>query len=191
MRRLLAAAIAAGVLAATLLVGAGPATSGSTTIPFHARIGHILGMIPPLSAAGGAISNNAPASGSLDYNGGPVMPTSKVYTIFWQPPGYQLPAGYANNMNQYFKDLQATSGSNTNTYVNLTQYTQQQGGAAPQYIQNRTTSTARRPTRIPCRRSIPSTAPTRPWRRPTAGRALLLRPPAASPTSSCSRRSRR
>ena len=139
MRRLLAAAIAAGALAATLLVGAGPATSGSTTIPFHARIGHILGMIPPLSAAGGAISNNAPASGSLDYNGGPVMPTSKVYTIFWQPPGYQLPAGYANNMNQYFKDLQATSGSNTNTYVNLTQYTQQQGGAAPQYIQNRTT----------------------------------------------------
>lgn len=136
MNRLFAAVVAAVAALATLaLAGAGTASSGSTTIPFHARLGNILGMIPPVSEeANGAISNSAPASGSLYYNGGPVMKTSTVYTIFWQPTGYQLPSGYANNMNQYFKDLQATSGKNTNPYINATQYSDGTG-----YIANKTT----------------------------------------------------
>jgi len=138
MRRFLAAAIAVGALAAAL-VGAAPATSDSTTIPFHARIGNILGMIPPIELSNGAISNNAPASGSLDYNGGPVMTTSTVYAIYWQPPGYQLPSGYADNLDGYFKDLQADNGKNTNAYDVATQYYQQQGASAPQYITNHTT----------------------------------------------------
>jgi hypothetical protein len=143
MRRLLAIAIVVGAAAAAL-VGAAPATSDSTpSIPFHARIGNILGMVPPVELASrttsnGAISNNAPASGSLYYNGGPVMTTSTVYTIYWQPPGYQFPSGYAGNLDGYFKDLQATSGTNTNTYDNMTQYYQQQGSTR-QYVQNRTT----------------------------------------------------
>jgi hypothetical protein len=138
MRRLLAAAAAVGALAA-VLVGAGPATSDSTSIPFHARIGNIFGLIPPVSEENTAISNSAPASGSLYYNGGPVMPTSTVYTIYWQPPGYQLPAKYAANLDGYFKDLQAMNGKNSNTYINATQYYQQVDGGAPQYVQNRTT----------------------------------------------------
>ena len=139
MKRLLAALVVAGAFAATGLVGAGTATSDSSTIPFQARIGNILGMVPPIHVGqNGAVSNSAPASGSLDYNGGPVMTTSTVYAIYWQPPGYSLPAGYANNMSQYFKDLQATNGKNTNTYVNATQYYQQSGGQT-QYVQNKTT----------------------------------------------------
>jgi hypothetical protein len=135
MTRLFAAALAVAALATVALAGAGTASSDSTTIPFHARIGNILGMIPPVSEeANGAISNSAPASGRLYYNGGPVMQTSTVYTIYWQPSGYQFPSGYSNNMNQYFKDLQATSGSNTNTYVNMTQYSDQNG-----FVQNKTT----------------------------------------------------
>jgi hypothetical protein len=137
MRRLLAAFIAVGTLAAAM-VGAAPATSDSSTIPFHARIGNVFGMIPPADTDNTAISNNAPASGSLYYNGGPVMTTSTVYAIYWQPPGYQLPNGYANNLNGYFKDLQATNGKNTNTYVNATQYFQQVNGST-QYVQNKTT----------------------------------------------------
>ncbi len=138
MRRLLLAAVVVGAFAAAALVGAGTASSDSS-IPFQARIGNIFGMIPPVHlASNGAVSNQAPASGSLYYNGGPVMTTSTVYAIYWQPPGYAMPAGYANNINQYFKDLQATSGKNTNTYVNATQYYQQSGGTT-QYVQNKTT----------------------------------------------------
>src|SRR5438105_11849363 len=125
MRRLLAAVIAIGAFATAAFVGAAPATS-DPAIPFQARIGSIFGMIPPASVSNnGAISNSAPASGSLYYNGGPVMTTNKVYAIYWQPSGYQLPSGYAKNMDGYFKDLQATNGKNTNTYDNMTQYTQQ------------------------------------------------------------------
>jgi len=138
MKRLLLALVVAGAFTAAALVGAGTASSDSS-IPFQARVGHIFGMIPPVQiGSNGAVTNQAPASGSLYYNGGPVMTTNTVYAIYWQPPGYQLPAGYANNINQYFKDLQATSGKNTNTYVNATQYYQQSNGST-QYIQNKTT----------------------------------------------------
>jgi hypothetical protein len=138
MRRLLAVLVALGALGALALVGAAPATSGSTTIPFHARLGAILGMIPPVNEQGSAITNSAPASGSLYYNGGPVMTTSNVYTIYWQPSGYKFPSGYSSLMNRYFIDLQATTGKNTNTYVNATQYSQKQNGST-QYVQNHTT----------------------------------------------------
>jgi hypothetical protein len=139
VRRLLALLIALGALGATsLLIGAAPASSDSTTIPFHARIGNILGLVPTISEESTAVSNSAPASGSLSYNGGPVMPTSNVYTIFWQPSGYQFPSGYTANMNRYFKDLQAANGKNTNTYVNATQY-YEQSGSTTTYIQNHTT----------------------------------------------------
>jgi hypothetical protein len=117
---------------------AAASTDTSTTIPFQARIGHILGMIPPLSASNGQVTNSAPASGSLYYNGGPVMTTNKVYAIYWQPPGYQLPSGYAANIDQYFKDLQAANGENTNTYDNATQY-YQESGSTKQYVQEHTT----------------------------------------------------
>ena len=137
MRRVLAAVIVAGVFAAAALVGAGTAASDSS-IPFQARIGNIFGMIPPVSVTGSGISNSAPTAGSLYYNGGPVMTTNSVYTIYWQPPGYQFPAGYADNLNQYFRDLQATNGKNTNIYDTATQYYQQSGGTT-QYVQDKTT----------------------------------------------------
>jgi hypothetical protein len=97
-------------------------------------------MIPPANVAstGAGITNNAPASGSLYYNGGPVMVTNTVFTIFWQPSGFSFPAGYDNNINGYFRDLQAASGANTNTYDNATQYYQEANGSR-QYVQDRTT----------------------------------------------------
>ena len=142
MRRLISSLAVTGAVIGALVVApvlAAPAMAdSSTSIPFHARIGNILGMIPPLNTRAGsaAITNSAPASGSLDYNGGPVMATNKVYAIYWQPSGYQFPSGYANNINGYFKNLQAANGRNTNVYDVATQYYQQLSGATKQFVQN-------------------------------------------------------
>jgi hypothetical protein len=140
MRRLVAALVVVGAFTAVLVGSAAATTTDtSTTIPFHARIGDKLGLVPPVSVgSNGQVANSAPASGSLYYNGGPVMTTNKVYTIYWQPPGYQFPSGYAANIDQYFKDLQAANGKNTNTYDNATQY-YQETGSTKQYVQEHTT----------------------------------------------------
>ncbi len=138
MHRLLALVVIIGAFAVAPL-GTASATGTTTNIPFHARIGKILGMIPPVSAnSNGAVANNPPGVGSLHYNGGPVMTTNKVYTIYWAPSGYSFPSGYQANINQYFKDLQAANGKNTNAYDVATQYYQVTGGTK-QYVQNRTT----------------------------------------------------
>jgi hypothetical protein len=140
--------VAAGAIAAPATA---TATSSSTTpsVPFHARIGKILGMIPPVSlSAGNGLTNNAPASGSLDYNGGPVMRTNTVYTIFWAPAsgqaapsgGFTFPPGYQTGMNKYFTDLQAANGRNTNAYDVATQYYQvPPGTTTKQYVEDHTT----------------------------------------------------
>ncbi|HEV3213261.1 MAG TPA: hypothetical protein VGZ03_07700 [Acidimicrobiales bacterium] len=139
MRKLLLV-LAVPVVALTLPGLVLPAMATSTTIPFHARIGHIYGMIPPLHVGKkGTLSNSAPASGALHYNGGPVMTTNKVYAIYWQPSGYQFPKGYAKNIDGYFKALQATRGKSNNVYNVATQYYQQLHGGPKQYIQNKTT----------------------------------------------------
>jgi hypothetical protein len=144
MKRLLALAVSVGslVIVTTSAAPAATTTTSTPAIPFHPRIGKIFGMIPPADVSAnisnGAISNSAPTSGKLYYNGGPVMQTSNVYTIYWQPPGYQMPAGYAANINQYFKDLQATSGTNKDVYDVQTQYTQG-SGSSTEYVQNKTT----------------------------------------------------
>src|SRR5690242_11848791 len=124
MRRLALVALAVGAVVLALGSSAQATTNSSTSVPFQARIGHILGLLPPMDTTNGQIANQAPASGSLYYNGGPVMTTSTVYTIYWQPSGYQFPSGYIANINQYFKDLQATAGQNTNVYDVGTQYYQ-------------------------------------------------------------------
>lgn len=151
MRRLVSLLAVLGLAAFGLVVTATSIPAGATTkiadssatstVPFQARVGHILGMVPPLhegttSTAG--ITNNAPASGSLDYNGGPVMRTNKVYTIYWQPSGYQFPSGYSAEINGYFKNLQATRGTNTNVYDVPTQY-YQRNSSGTQYVENNTT----------------------------------------------------
>ena len=141
MHRLLALAAIVAAFAVVAPLGTASTTSTSS-VPFHARIGKIYGMIPPVDLTtrtqNGQVQNNAPASGSLYYNGGPVMPTNKVYTIFWAPSGFAFPSGYVTNLNQYFKDLQATNGKDSNTYVNGTQY-YDQSGSTKTYVQEHTT----------------------------------------------------
>jgi len=140
IRRLLASLPFIGAMLVVPLMATPAKASSTPTIPFHARIGHILGMVPPLHLGAGhaAITNSAPASGSLDYNGGPVMRSNKVYTIFWAPSGYTFPAGYVDDINGYFQNLQAADGQNTNVYDVATQYYEEVGGHA-RYVTDNTT----------------------------------------------------
>ena len=143
MRRFLAllsvAALAAlGAVALPSVAASAASPSTTITVPFHTHIDSIRGMVPPVSTQNHAVTNSAPHAGHLYYRGGPVMTTNTVYTIYWQPPGYQFPAGYATNINQYFRDLQATKGTNTNVYDVGTQY-YQLTGSAKQYVQNNST----------------------------------------------------
>jgi|SRR5579862_794072 len=140
MRRLLAlgAVIALGSLGAVAVPAmSSPAMAATTiTVPFHPRIGSVLGMVPPINTSKG-VTNSAPAKGHLYYNGGPVMTTNKVYAIYWQPQGYAFPSGYANDINSYFQNLAATNGANTNVYDVATQY-YQQSGSTKKYVQYHT-----------------------------------------------------
>jgi len=134
MKRYLVAATVVAAFAVLPLATAGASTQSS----FHSRDGKILGMVPRTELHS-QLTNQAPASGSLYYNGGPVMTQNKAYTIFWQPSGYSFPSGYQANLNQFFKDLQAAQGSNTNTYDNATQYYQVNPNGSKSYVQNKVT----------------------------------------------------
>jgi len=62
------------------------------------------------------------ATVSVAYHGGPVEHASNVYAIFWSPPGYAFPAGYAALVAQYFTDVAADSYTASNVYSVPTQY---------------------------------------------------------------------
>ncbi|HEY7962237.1 MAG TPA: PKD domain-containing protein [Solirubrobacteraceae bacterium] len=77
-------------------------------------------------------SRVAPASdpvATLEYQGGPVMHTNRVYTIFWQPN--PLPAGvtafktspsYQGTVDKYFERVAGDSHGFSNVYSTATQY---------------------------------------------------------------------
>jgi hypothetical protein len=84
---------------------------------------------PGDSGAGGFVSvqgASAPAANApvtfLTYHGGPIMKSSKVFTIFWLPAGYVMAPNYINIINQYFKDVAAASGATSNVYYTEKQY---------------------------------------------------------------------
>jgi PKD repeat protein len=60
----------------------------------------------------------------LVYHGGPIQTVSKVYTLFWVPPGYYLSAAYKAQINQYFQDVAFDSFKVSNVYAAGTQYYQ-------------------------------------------------------------------
>jgi hypothetical protein len=138
MKRFLVAATVIGAFALLPLATAGAASGPE--LKFQPRVGKIWGLVPPLDTTqNGQLSNSAPGVGSLYYNGGSIMQKSNSYTIFWAPSGYTLPDGYVANINQYFKDLQADQGANTNTYDNATQYYQVNPDGSKTYVQNKVT----------------------------------------------------
>jgi hypothetical protein len=121
------------IVLACLALGTAGAAGGS---PASHRMG---GVVPPFgkahhvvasdSARGGCHGPAWPDCGLLRYGGGPVMHSTTVYTIFWQPTGYTswdgalaYSTGYQSLIARYFQDLEADSGLRTNVYGATTQY---------------------------------------------------------------------
>src|SRR5690349_15562950 len=74
------------VAASTSLAAPGPPTPPS-------KIG---GLVRPNSGGKGVC--NPCGNGKLVNHGGPTMTTNKVYSIFWNPPGQFMDAGYVSTI---------------------------------------------------------------------------------------------
>jgi hypothetical protein len=107
------------------------------------------GAVPPHSAAFGPMTR-VPARGefsppppggnaTVSYHGGPVMHSTTIYTIFWQPasvPSGITPFptgahGYQTTVDDYYTDVAADSGKPSNVFSADPQYTD--GSGAAQY----------------------------------------------------------
>ncbi len=149
-RRSLAASLA---LAALTTFGS-PVPAGASTPPPRGPKGIVpvhtansrFGAAPRLSATPGprpsAVRRTATppaATATLEYHGGPVMRSTRVYTIFWQPS--TLPSGvqafpsspsYTETVNGYFAAVAADSGKQSNVYSLDPQYSKP--GQAVEYL---------------------------------------------------------
>lgn len=147
--------VAAG--AATLAVASGaalaatPASSQAAACVTKAstpvRQGHIsgvMGAVPASAACQTANSanpnlrnineagDNAVGDPPLIWHGGAVMGTAEtgplvITPIFWNPPSNPMAASYKSVIDQYLSDVAAASGSTTNVFSVLTQYTGSDG----------------------------------------------------------------
>ena len=68
----------------------------------------------------------------VDYNGGPVMPANENYTVYWIPKGrgFEFPGQYKEGVNQYFRDLQAATGTGATIDSVASQYNDLYGNLA-------------------------------------------------------------
>jgi hypothetical protein len=109
-----------------------PAAASSKPARAHGRP---LGIVPPASQAGGFAQAagrtppddqcapwQTPIACNLDYQGGPVMHSSKIYAIYWVPSGFSVDTNYESLINRYFADVAAESSRTTNVYSAATQY---------------------------------------------------------------------
>jgi hypothetical protein len=86
--------------------------------------GHVVSYQPLRTAAPQGPSTFDSTFTNMDYNGGPVMPSSTDIMLFWSPGGYKAYGSheYATGIEQYWKDLQADDGGNQNVDSISTQY---------------------------------------------------------------------
>ena len=117
-------ALAAGVAQAAQTVAA----TVRLTKPAH-HTSYMPGALEATRAMppGGSQRHGGPrksGSGStLDYLGGPVMPSNTNYAVYWQPPGAPAyPSDYEAGLNQYFIDIAHDSGLATNVESVSAQY---------------------------------------------------------------------
>lgn len=86
--------------------------------------GKALGIV---KAHGAHTSGTSRGAGNLRNHGGPVEHTNKTYAIYWVPAGYSMQSGYSSVINQYFTDVAADSGKQSNVYYTATQYSDSTG----------------------------------------------------------------
>jgi hypothetical protein len=151
-RRLRATLILVAVCAATL-AGAG----GSALAAMHVsqaaacvskasapvRVGHISGILGGATASracqaanpgnfAGNAGQTAMGDPPLIWHGGAVMGTAQtgplvITPIFWSPPGHPMAASYQSLIGQYLNDVAAASGSTSNVYSILPEYSGSDG----------------------------------------------------------------
>ncbi len=113
-----------------------------------ARVGKISGIVRPVASpgsSGGACPAPAGASGTTPpaspydpngspplvyHSGGSVMGASAAVTvtpIFWAPAGFSFPSTYKSLITQFLTDVAHDSGTSTNVFSNLEQYTNGSG----------------------------------------------------------------
>ena len=78
--------------------------------------------MPPRSQPPAPFERRAATVPQVTYHGGPVLHSSGVFAIFWVPPGYALPNGYAQTVTQYFTDVAHDSFLPSNVFGADTQY---------------------------------------------------------------------
>jgi PKD repeat protein len=149
MRRQTNLARAAGILASVAVLGfqlgaAGPAgavvarTDAGHPVSYQPTVTEAavarslapLGTSPAASSQAGAYKECSSQAACLSYHGGPVMRTATLTPIFWNPKGLGLsyPSGYTAEIEQFFTDLAADSGRETNFFSLLPQYYDTIGG---------------------------------------------------------------
>jgi hypothetical protein len=127
------------VLLACLAFGAWAPSAAAATRVFRPRVGHALGLIPPVNSQGN-FNTQPTENGVLTpvvYHGGAVMNQGvTVHTIFWAPSGYAFQGSpgpgvptYEGMIEQFFTDVAAASGnqgecsaSACNMFSTLTQF---------------------------------------------------------------------
>lgn len=62
----------------------------------------------------------------LQWHGGPVIRNHATYAIYWDPAG-AFPPDFESGVNQYFQDVAGASGSSSNVYSVLSQYSDASG----------------------------------------------------------------
>ena len=88
---------------------------------------------PQLAPAAAARPGSRPhdVSQNLQYLGGPVLHSSAVTLVFWNPSNYSLifDPGYTDLMTRFVTDVAADAGKQTNPYSLTPQYADSTGGA--------------------------------------------------------------
>lgn len=101
------------------------AASAGARSTFRPRIGHAMGIVPPLGHQAEAAASNF----LVAYHGGQVMRNVTIHTVFWAPPGYHFDgspgdgvATYEALIKQFLTDVGRDSGSSQNVFSILDQY---------------------------------------------------------------------
>jgi hypothetical protein len=97
------------------------ATPSAAAASVHRPTGNLASYVPLRSALGHAPRDTV--FGNVDYNGGPVMPSSTDYIVFWSPSGLgAYGPQYVKGLEQWFRDLAHDSGGHQNTNSVSAQY---------------------------------------------------------------------
>jgi len=62
------------------------------------------------------------SGGNLVNHGGPVMPNTDVYAVYWDPSGAAFSSGYKQLVDNYFQNVAADSGTTSNVFSAVNQY---------------------------------------------------------------------